>query len=49
MRSARGDGIDDVIARAFDGNPERRYQEPMVAARGKIVELAGPLSETQLP
>jgi serine/threonine protein kinase len=45
------DGFDDVIARALDKNPERRYQscsELMSAARA-VVESAGPLSETLPP
>ena len=45
------DGFDDVIARALDKNPERRYQtcaELMTAARA-VVESAGPLAETLPP
>jgi serine/threonine-protein kinase len=45
------DGFDDVIAKALDKNPERRYQtcsELMSAARA-VVESAGPLSETLTP
>ncbi|WP_064750296.1 serine/threonine-protein kinase [Solirubrobacter soli] len=45
------DGFDDVIARALDKNPERRFQtcaELMAAARA-VVESAGPLSETIPP
>jgi len=45
------DGFDDVIARALDKNPERRFQtcaELMGAARA-VVESAGPLSETIPP
>jgi serine/threonine-protein kinase len=45
------DGFDEVIARALDKNPERRYQtcsELMTAARA-VVESAGPLSETIRP
>jgi serine/threonine protein kinase/CheY-like chemotaxis protein len=45
------DGFDDVIARALDKNPERRFQtcaELMTAARA-VVESAGPLSETMPP
>jgi serine/threonine-protein kinase len=45
------DGFDDVIARALDKNPERRFQtcaELMGAAR-TVVESAGPLSETIPP
>jgi serine/threonine protein kinase/CheY-like chemotaxis protein len=44
-------GFDDVIAKALDKNPERRFQtcaELMGAARA-VVESAGPLSETMPP
>ena len=45
------DGFDEVIAKALDKNPERRFQtcaELMGAARA-VVESAGPLSETIPP
>jgi serine/threonine-protein kinase len=45
------DGFDEVIARALDKNPERRFEtcgELMAAARA-VVESAGPLSETLTP
>ena len=51
MRPDLADGFDDVIARALDKNPERRFQtcaELMGAARA-VVESAGPLSETIPP
>jgi serine/threonine-protein kinase len=45
------DGFDEVIARALDKNPDRRFEtcgELMAAARA-VVESAGPLSETMPP
>jgi serine/threonine-protein kinase len=51
VRTELADGFDDVIARALDKNPDRRYQtcsELMTAARA-VVESAGPLSETLPP
>jgi serine/threonine protein kinase len=51
VRPELPDGFDDVIAKALDKNPDRRYQtcsELMAAARA-VVESAGPLSETLPP
>jgi serine/threonine-protein kinase len=45
------DGLDDVIAKALDKNPERRFETcgSMMAAALAVVDAAGPLSETIPP
>jgi serine/threonine protein kinase/CheY-like chemotaxis protein len=45
------DGLDEVIAKALDKNPERRFEScgEMMAAALAVVDAAGPLSETIPP
>ena len=51
VRPELPDGFDDVIAKALDKNPDRRFQTcaELMAAAKAVVESAGPLSETLPP
>ncbi|MDA0159476.1 serine/threonine protein kinase [Solirubrobacter ginsenosidimutans] len=51
VRPELPDGFDDVIAKALDKNPDRRFQtcSELMAAAKAVVESAGPLSETLPP